>query len=178
MATAVMGNPQLFQDDQIIYGIATGSTNIITKGDWVQWSGGFVVNWGTQATPAFRFSGIGIALDNNPIYDPLGRAVQNTALPILTHGVLRVSASAASLSGLPALGSPMTFLATASGIVGTTGATGQGAMWSAVLQIGVTATATTVASGIAKLINIVKSGDSGVGQADILFDARNNYGII
>src|SRR3990167_7237513 len=103
MSTAVQGNPNLW-GDEIIYGSANGTT-IITKGDWVQWSGGVIVGLNTQATPAYRLSGIGVALDNNPKYDDLGRAINNSALPVLTHGVLRVSGgSAASLTGAPGYG--------------------------------------------------------------------------
>lgn len=178
MSTAILGNPQLYQSDDIVYGYATGTGNIITKGDWVQYSGGYVVGWGTQATPAYRYSGVGIALDNNPKYDPLGRAVENSALPILTHGVIRVSASAASLTGLPSLGAGMAPLSTASGIVGQTGATGLGAVWGHVAAIGVTATGTVVASGVGKVINIVTAGNWTAAQVDVLFDARLNFGIV
>ena len=103
MATAIVGNPNLFPTDTILYGSGNGTT-IITKGDWVQWSGGVVVGLNTQATPAFRLSGIGVLLDHNPKYDELGRAINNSAIPILTHGVIRVSGgSAASITGAPIL---------------------------------------------------------------------------
>lgn len=174
MSTAVLGNPNLFPDDTIIYGAATGAT-IITKGDWVQWSGGFVVGLNTQASPAYRLSGVGVALDNHPIYDELGRSMANTALPILTHGVLRVSGgSAASLTGAPGLGAACYPATTASGIVGQTGATGLGGLWFTAARQQISGNPTgAVASGVAKLIKISKAGDITGTTWDVMFDARN-----
>ena len=171
MATAILGNPQLFQDDQIIYGSADG-TNIITKGDWVQFSGGTVVGLNTQASPAFRLSGLGIALDHNPKYDELGRALNNSALPILTHGIIRVSGgSAASLTGAPALGNSVYPATTASGIVGATGATGIGAIWLTAPKVNISANPTGArASGVGRLINIATIGDITASQWDVQFN--------
>lgn len=173
MATAILGNPQLWADDQIIVGKATG-VGIITKGDWVQYSGGFLVGLNTQATPAYVYSGAGIALDNNPVYDPLGRAVTNTALPVLTRGVLRVSGgSAASLTGAPTLNNSVYPASTASGIVGTTGATGLGAVWLTAAKMSISANPTgAIASGVGKLINIAKVGDITAAQWDIMFNVQ------
>ena len=178
MATAILGNPNLFPTDMIIYGSGNG-TNIITKGDWVQWSGGVVVGLNTQASPAFRLSGIGVALDHNPKYDDLGRAINNSALPVLTHGVLRVSGgSAASLTGAPGYGAAVYPAATASGIVGQTGATGVGGVWLTAPRVSLSGSfqltgAGQIASGVAKLVKIVVAGDITAAQWDILFDARN-----
>jgi len=178
MATAILGNPNLFPTDMIIYGSGNG-TNIITKGDWVQWSGGVVVGLNTQASPAFRLSGIGVALDHNPKYDDLGRAINNSALPVLTHGVLRVSGgSAASLTGAPGYGAAVYPAATASGIVGQTGATGVGGVWLTAPRVSLSGSfqltgAGQIASGVAKLVRIVVAGDITAAQLDILFDARN-----
>lgn len=174
MSTAILGNPNLFPDDTIIYGSANG-TVIITKGDWVQFSGGTIVGAHTQASPAYRLSGIGVALANNPVYDELGRALNNSALPVLTHGVLRVSGgSATTITGAPALGLPVYPATTASGQVGTTGATGLGPIWLQVPRQQISANPTgAVASGVGKLIRIVTPGDITASQWEILFDARN-----
>lgn len=174
MATAIQGNPQLFQDDQIIYGKCTSVATPITKGDWVQFSGGFLVGLNTQAAPAYMTSGVGVALDNHPVYDPLGRSVENTAMPVLTHGVLRVSGgSAASVSGAPTLGNSVYPATTASGIVGQTGATGLGAVWLTAAKVSISANPTgALASGVGKLINIYKVGDITATQWDVAFDAR------
>lgn len=174
MSTAVLGNPNVYPEDAIIYGSANG-TNILTKGDWVQFSGGVIVGLNTQATPAFRLSGIGVALDNNPKYDELGRAINNSAFPVLTHGILRVSGgSAASLTGAPGYGAAVYPATTASGIVGTTGATGLGPIWLTAPRQAISANPTgAVASGIGKLIRIVAAGDITASQWDVLFDQRN-----
>lgn len=172
MSTAILGNPNLFKSDQVLPLAATGTT-IITKGDWVQFSGGFVVGLNTNATPAYRLSGIGVALENNPLYDELGVARANSALAVLTHGVIRVSGdTAASLTGAPGLGAAVYPATTASGIVGTTGATGVASIWRNTPRISVTATGTVGASGVGKLVNIVKAGDITASQWDVLFDAR------
>jgi len=176
MSTAVQGNPQLFQDDQIIVGKCTGTT-VITKGDWLQFSGGFLINLvAAVGLTGLRASAAGVALDNHPVYDPLGRSMENTAMPVLTHGVLRVSGgSAASLTGAPTLGSNIFPAATASGIVGQTGATGIGGLWFTAAQASTTgsgAAAWTQASGVGKLINIAKVGDITATQWDIMYDAR------
>lgn len=174
MSTALQGNPNLYKGDQIIYGVATSNT-IISKGDWVQFSGGFVVGLNTQATPAYRLSGIGVAMESNPEYDELGVARANTALPILTHGILRTSGgTAASLTGAPGLGAAVFPATTASGFVGTTGATGVGAIWQTAARMQISANPTgAVASGVGKLINIFKAGDITAAQWDVLFDARD-----
>lgn len=175
MSTAILGNPNLWANDQIVVGYATGTGNIITKGDWVQWSGGYVVGLNTQASPAYRLSGIGVALENNPWYDELGVARENSAMNILTHGVLRVSGgTAASLTGAPGYGAAVLPATTASGIVGQTGATGVGAIWQTAARQQISANPTgAVASGVGKLINIFKAGDITAAQWDVLFDARD-----
>lgn len=174
MSTAIMGNPQLFADDQIIYGKCTSVATPITKGDWVQWSGGFIVGLNTDATPAYVLSGIGVALDNHPAYDPLGRSMENTAMPVLTHGVLRVTGgSAASITGAPTLGNSVYPATTASGIVGTTGATGLAGLWFTAAKQSISGNPTgAIASGVGRLINIAKVGDITGTQWDVLFDAR------
>jgi hypothetical protein len=173
MATAIFGNPQLYADDQIIWGRATG-VGVITKGDWVQISGGFIVGLNKDASPAYKLSGAGVALDNNPVYDPLGRAQENTALPVLTHGIIRVSGgSAASLTGAPTLWNDVYPALTASGIVGATGATGIGAIWLTAAKQQISGNPTgAIASGVGKLINIYKVGDITGAQWDVMYDAR------
>lgn len=175
MATAILGNPNLWADDQIIVGSANG-TNIITKGDWVQFSGGTLVGLNTQASPAYRISGAGIALANNPVYDELGRTLNNSAMPVLTRGVIRVSGgSAASLTGAPALGASVYPATTASGIVGTTGATGLGAVWLTAAKVNISANPTgALASGVGRLVRVVKVGDITASQWDVQFNGLNS----
>lgn len=169
MSTAILGNPNLFSDE-IIAGSASG-VGIITPGDWVQWSGQCIVGLNTQASPAYRISGIGIALGSNPVYDELGRALNNSALPVLSHGVVRVSGGN---SGTVPLGAAAYPHSTASGIVGATGATGIGPLWLTAPRQSISANPTgALASGVGKVVKVVKPGDATAAQLDIMFDARN-----
>lgn len=169
MATAILGNPNLFPDDTIIYG-EVNDTTIITKGDWVQFSGARIVPLNTQASPAYRTSGVGVALDNNPVYDELGRSSRHTALPVLTHGVVRVSGGN---SGTLPLGAAVYPATTASGIVGQTGQTGVGALWLSAPRVNISANPTgALASGVGKVINVAKAGAATAAQLDVQFDQR------
>ena len=170
MSTAVLGNPNLWEGDQIILASAHGTT-AITKGDWVQWSGQVATWLNKDASPAFRVSGAGIALANNPVYDPLGRAMNNSAMPILTHGVIRVTGGQ---TGTPPLGAAAIPATTASGIVGETGATGVGAVWTTAPRQSISSNPTGArASGVGKVIGVPKAGDVSAAQWDVLFDVRN-----
>lgn len=167
MTTAVLANPNLFADDQILYGSASG-LGIITKGDWVQFSGQCLVGLNTQASPAFRISAAGVALSNNPVYDELGRSINNSALPYLTRGVIRVSGGDSGTVPLGAAAYPAT---TASGIVGTTGASGVGPVWLTAPRQGISANPTGArASGVGKVIGVPRPGDVSAAQLDILFN--------
>ena len=166
MSTAILGNPSLFSDE-IIY-VSGNGTNILTKGDWIQFSGQVGVGLNTQATPAYRVSGVGIALDHNPKYDELGRAINNSALPILMRGVIRVTGGN---SGTPPLGAAVYPATTASGIVGTTGATGVGALWLTAPRQAISANPTgAVASGVGRVIRVPLAGDVSAAQWDVQFN--------
>lgn len=110
-------------DITITVASATGTINV---GDWVAYSGQYV--WATNSghTGYWKTSGAGVALESNPIIDQAGRTVQNSALKILTEGVLVVTAS---FSGVPALGLGAYPDATGSAVGGVTGLTGVGATW-------------------------------------------------
>lgn len=66
MATAVFRN--FLYDDQILYGNASGTTLVVTHGDWLAYSGLWVVAANTGVA-GWKASGVGIALSNNPYYD-------------------------------------------------------------------------------------------------------------
>ena len=105
---------------------------------------------------------MGIALANNPIYDELGVARVNTALPVLVRGFVRVSgAISAAQDGTDlTLGMFMRPLTTASGIVGTTGNTGVGAIWDTAAMVRISSNPTgALASGVATLVKFEKAGD-------------------
>lgn len=172
MATAVLGNPALWAPDDVVFGSANG-TVIATKGDWAIFSGQLITNAhdATIGSPAFRVSAAGILLDSNPKYDELGRAINNSAIPVLRRGVLRVSAGNSGTARTIPLGAAAYPDTTASGIVGTTGATGVGVSWLTAPRQGISANPTgAIASGVAIVIAHSVGGDSGLGQIDIAFD--------
>lgn len=172
MATAILGNPALWSPDDIIYGSASG-VGIATKGDWGAWSGQWInpAHDAFIGSPAFKVSAAGILLDHNPKYDEMGRALNNSALPILRRGVMRVSAGNSGTARTIPMGAAAYPDTTASGIVGTTGATGVGASWLTAPRQGISANPTgAIASGVAVVIGHPVGGDSGLGQIDIAFD--------
>ncbi len=170
MATALIRN--YLYDDNCIWGNPRTTTNVITIGDFVVASGSAVVGGESSlGGQNLRASGLGIALANNPTYDELGVAKVNTALPIATRGVFRVSAiSGSAAGGLWPIGQPVFPCTTGSGIVGETGKTGVGVIW-ATAAIVVDTTAWSAArafySGVAKVVKVHSVGIEGAGQMDI-----------
>ena len=176
MATAILGNPQLWDDDSILYAPA-GAAVTATKGDWLIYSAQVVIpaHDATIGSPAFKVSAAGVALGNSPYYDELGVLRVNTALPFLTHGILRVSAGNSGSAATIPLGAAVYPDTTASGIVGQTGATGVGSTWTTAPRGTISAStgANNVASGVGKVLAHRVGGDSGLGQIDVYFDVRN-----
>jgi len=84
MSTAILGNPALWEPDDIIYASANGVV-IATKGDWAIFSGQLVgaAHDAVIGSPAFKVSAAGVFLANNPVYDELGRALNNSAIPTI-----------------------------------------------------------------------------------------------
>lgn len=117
---------------------------------------------------------MGIALANNPYFDELGVARVQTALPILRHGIVRVSGMSASAVGSDApVMAPVFPSTTSSGIVGQTGRTGIGPIWvTAALVNASGATAANRPSGVARLLSVVKFGSTG--QWDVLLTPEDN----
>lgn len=120
--SAVAGVP--YQED-IKFAVASATGNI-SVGDWLAYSGQFVLATNSGETAYWKTSGAGIALDSNPVYDPAGRSVQNSAL--LYASDITIYASAA-FSGQPTLGLGAYPVSTGSAVNGTTGLTGVGATW-------------------------------------------------
>lgn len=117
MATALLRG--FLFDDAVIEGNPRTTTNIITRGDYVIASGSAICGGESSlGGNNLRASGLGIALGNNPTYDERGVARVNTALPIATRGVLRVSAISASALGNWPVGQPVYPATTGSGVVG------------------------------------------------------------
>lgn len=174
--------PQFF-DDAVIPVSASGlGGSTATRGDWIIAS----AQWGIPATPAiigspaYKVSALGIALQNNPTFDPLGRAINNSAFNVLRRGVLRVTATASGTARTIPIGSFCYPGTTASGIVGQTGATGMGQVWVTAPPVGISAAigalTATIASGVGIVINHPVGGDSAVGQIDVLFNLATNFG--
>jgi len=161
LALASAAQQRAFQfDDKIIYGNASGTALEVNKGDWVMASGHHVIAATTADTNIYVVSGLGIALANNPTYDVLGNARVVTALPIATRGIFRVSGiSAVSASAL--IGSWVMPGATASGIIGQTGATGMAGRWqTATIADASGFTGGHYGSGVARIVNVVKIGST------------------
>lgn len=177
MATAILGNPQLFGDDSVTYGSASALA-VITKGDWLVYSGQQVTN--IFVAGQHQNSAAGVALDHSPKYDELGRAINNSAIPILRRGILRVSASGSGSALTIPLGAAAYQASTASGIVGQTGATGVGPQWITAPRVGISAAigalTATVPSGVGYVLRHPVGGDSGLGQIDVAFDVGAVFG--
>lgn len=162
MATALFNN--FLNDDAVIAVNASGTALTITKGDYVAFSGLWVVAANTGVA-GWKTSGVGISLGNNPWYDELGVARANTALPVLVRGIVRVSGTSAVGDGSDVtLGLPVKPTTTGSGIVGQTGATGMGAIWTTAsfeAASASTASAIGVVGGVARIVNINSVGSTG-----------------
>lgn len=185
MANALIGG--WMYDDMIITVNPRLTASIITKGDYVVASGSAVIGGESGLLgDQLRASGLGIALGQNPSYNELGVAVVNTGLAIATRGVIRVTAAHSAVSaGMYPVGQPVFPATTASGIVGQTGRTGLGAQWetAAVVSPPTAASAGSgwsraMFSGVAKIINVVSVGNSGVGQWDIQLFPQGAHGYI
>jgi hypothetical protein len=171
--------PQMY-DDAVIPISASGiGGSTATRGDWIIAS----AQWGIPATPAiigspaYKVSALGIALENNPTFDPLGRAINNSGFTVLRRGVLRVTATASATARTIPIGAFCYPGTTASGIVGQTGATGFGQVWVTAPPQGISANPTgAIASGVGIVINHPVGGDSAVGQIDVLFNLATNVG--
>lgn len=167
-----IGDPRQ-ADDAIVYVDMVSTNNTATRGDYLAWSGKSVIAVLT-ATPGatyLLYSGIGIALDNNPTF--VGPDLSASALgrmPVGRRGIFRVSA----VTGEYSAGTYCFPVMTGSGIVAQTGRTGQAAMWSATAILGglksansaiaFYATAVGSASGIITAFTYVQDPTSAVGQ--------------
>lgn len=166
-------------DDAVIPVSASGVASTATRGDWMiasaQWA--IPALFSTIATPAFKVSALGVALENNAAYDPLGRAINNSALTVARRGFMRVSAGNSGTARTIPIGSFVYPATTGSGIVGQTGATGVGTQWLTAPPQGISANPTgALASGVAVVVNHPVGGDSGLGQIDIAFNLATNVG--
>lgn len=148
--------------------LTASATGVINVGDWLAYSGQFVLAQMSAAAPGtayWKASGAGVALDSNPMIDIAGRSVQNSGLKYMTEGMLRVSAA---FSGQPALGLGAYPITTGSGVGQVTGVTGVGATWQTadvVLASGATAGR---AAPVATVVGSLNFSNAGTGQLDIV----------
>ncbi len=151
-------------DDAVIAGNASGTALTVTKGDYVAFSGLWIIAANTGVA-GYKTSGLGVALAQNPWFDELGVARANTALPVLVRGIVRVTGSSAVGTGEDiTLGLAVKPTTTGSGIVGQTGATGMGAIWTTaafVAASGATSVAAGACGGVARLVSVVSVGSTG-----------------
>ena len=108
---------------------------------------------------------------NNKIDDELGVARTNSALPIYTRGIFRVSGVYSStLDGTDvALGVVVMPNSTSSGIVGQTGASGVGPCWATAAMMSISGNPTGAPpKGVAKIVGLYKGGDASANQLDIM----------
>lgn len=178
-ATNAILAPILYGDDVVPVSASGVGGVTATRGDWIIAS----AQWGIPATPAtigspaFKVSALGVALENNPTFDSLGRAINNTAFLVQTRGVMRVTATASGTARTIPIGSFAYPGTTSSGIVGQTGATGIGPVWVTAPPQGISANPTgALASGVAQVLAHPVGGDSAVGQIDVRFNLSTNFG--
>src|SRR3990167_2098100 len=113
-------NPYLFDDALVPVSASGVGGATATIGDWViasaQW--GIPAHDATIGSPAYRTSALGMAMENNPTFNPLGVAINNSAFLVLRRGVARVSAGNSGTARTIPIGSCVYPDTTASGIVG------------------------------------------------------------
>lgn len=162
--------------------INVSASGIITKGDWLAFSGQVAIAC-TDATPVaniYLYSAAGVALVNNPSYDDQGVAYQASALPVARVALVRYSAANSATAGTINIGGPVYPDLSASGIVGQTGRTGVGPIWAtaaaAVMTTaaGGTASVTLAPVGVGQLVRVVGQGDATGFAYDVAINLATN----
>lgn len=154
-----------YQDD-IRYAQAS-ATGTINPGDWLAYSGQFVLAQFSGANPGtayWKTSGAGVAVDSNPVYDQFGNSVLNSAMRILVEGTLWVTGAA---SGIMPLGLGAYPVSTGSGVGAPTGKTGVGATWQTAQVINGSAysgTANAQRAPVATVIGSRNFSNAGTGE--------------
>lgn len=158
-------------DDIYVLGHGSGTALVINPGDYVAFSGNYIVA-AEDALTYWKASGIGIALDANPIYDPQGRQIINSAVVVATRGIFRVTAN---FSGQPNLGVLAFPDATGSAVAVPSGVTGVASRWNTALPGSVSGgTAANVGKGVGQVVKWIGSNAvAGTGQMDIRLWPRN-----
>ncbi len=149
------------------YNIAIASasaTGVISEGDWLLYTGQFVMATNQGHSAMWKSSGAGVAMQSNPMVDQAGRSVINSGLLFVTQGLLHVSAS---FSGIPPLGLGAYPDATGSGVGAVTGLTGVGATWNTGLVLfgsALSGTANAQALPVATVVGSLNFSNAGTGE--------------
>lgn len=154
---AIFDLPQK-RDIQVATASATGT---ISVGDWLAYSGQFLVATNSGHTAYWKASGAGVALESNPMLDQRGASVQNSAMKYLTMGILHVSAN---FSGQPTLGVGAYPDATGSAVGGATGVTGVGATWQTAAPVVASGATAGRAAPVATVIGSQNFSNGGTGE--------------
>lgn len=165
--TALSGVPGVpyRTDTTILTASATGTINV---GDWLCYSGQFVISQFSGAAPGtayWKASGAGIALESNPMIDWRGRSVLNSGMKYMTEGMLRVTAA---FSGQPTLGVGAYPVSTGSGVGAATGLTGVGATWQTAAPVLASGATAGRAAPVATVVGSLNFSNAGTGELDIV----------
>lgn len=162
--TAVSAVPAIPWKEDISIITAQG-TGTINPGDYLYYSGHRVLAGYSGSVAYWKASGAGVALEGSPVYDRFGNTAINTALRILTMGVIRVSGSQSGSATLGLLACPD---ATGSGVAAPTGVTGVGATWTAQEPVLISSNPTGQAHpSVGRIVGVNMAGGQ-TGQLDIL----------
>ena len=180
-ANVVTLAPYLY-DDAVIPVSASGLV-LINPGDWVIYSARWAIpaDDATIGSPAYRTSAAGVALEYNPTVNSRGTWINNSGLPVLTRGVIRVSAGHSGTAGTLPMGSYCFPQSSASGTRGhtggATGATGQGPMWATAAPVAASGTGQNRPSGVGIVIGEQGQGDETGWGWDVRFNLATNVGL-
>lgn len=155
--------PNIPSQDDIRYAQAS-ATGTINPGDWLLYTGQFVMATNSGHSASWKTSGAGVAIDSNPVYDQFGNSVLNSAMRILVEGTLWVTGAA---SGVQPLGRGVYPVSTGSGVGAPTGKTGVGATWQTAQVVwgsALSGTASPQAAPVATLIGGRNFSNGGTGE--------------
>lgn len=163
--TVISAVPAVPYQEDVTYAQAS-ATGTINPGDWVAYSGQFVVATNSGHTAYWKTSGAGVAIDSNPLYDQFGNSVLNSAMRILVEGMVWQTAA---FSGQPTLGLGAYPLTTGSGVAAPTGRSGVGATWQTAQVINGSAYSGTANAQRAPVATVIASRNfSNAGTGEML----------
>ena len=136
----------------------------INPGDWVAFSGQYVIATNQGNKTWWRHSGLGVAIEGSPGFDRYGNVVTAESILVRKGGRFLVSAA---FSGRPALGIPIYPVATGSAVGFPTGISGMASTWqTASLQPG-SGAVNRAPSGVAMVVGARNFSNAGTGEIEI-----------